>query len=74
MFSLENNFEKKQVMLVSDFNRMDNDQNSPMLTKKILYASFKKAKTSLHVIQLRWRDKVSKDLIITNLKNRKQQV
>ncbi|CAM4847782.1 unnamed protein product [Rotaria magnacalcarata] len=40
-----------------------------MLTKKILFASFKDVKRPPHGTKLRWKDKVMKDITVVNIKN-----
>ena len=66
---LENILRRNRLRWFGHVNRMNNDQNSPMLTKKTLFASFKDAKRPPHGIKLRWKDKIMKDITISNIKN-----
>ena len=66
---LENILRRNRLRWFGHVNRMNNDQNSPMLTKKTLFASFKDVKRPPHGVKLRWRDKIMKDINVSNIKN-----
>ncbi|CAF3565234.1 unnamed protein product [Rotaria sp. Silwood1] len=66
---LENVLRRNRLRWFGHVNRMDNDQNCPMLTKKTLFASFKDTRRPPHGIKLRWKDKIMKDINISNIKN-----
>ncbi|CAF2091991.1 unnamed protein product [Rotaria magnacalcarata] len=67
--TLENILRRNRLRWFGHVNRVDNDQNCPMLTKKTLFASFKDVKRPPHGIKLRWKDKVMKDITVVNIKN-----
>ncbi|CAF4311483.1 unnamed protein product [Rotaria sp. Silwood2] len=66
---LENILRRNRLRWFGHVNRMNNDQNCPMLTKKTLFASFKNVKRPPHGIKLRWKDKIMKDITVSNIKN-----
>ena len=66
---LENILRRNRLRWFGHVNRMNNDQNSSMLTKKTLFASFKDVKRPPHGVKLRWRDKIMKDINVSNIKN-----
>lgn len=66
---LENILRRNRLRWFGHVNRMNNDQNCPMLTKKTIFASFKDVKRPPHGIKLRWRDKIMKDITASNIKN-----
>ena len=66
---LENILRRNRLGWFGHVNRMNNDQNSPMLTKKTLFVSFKDEKRPPYGVNLRWRDKIMKDINVSNIKN-----
>jgi hypothetical protein len=66
---LENILRRNRLRWFGHVNRMNNDQNYPMLTKKILFASFKDVKRPPHGVKLRWKDKIMRDINASNIKN-----
>ena len=66
---LKNILRRNRLRWFGHVNRMNNDQNSPMLTKKTLFASFTDVKRLPHGVKLRWRDKIIKDINVSNIIN-----
>jgi hypothetical protein len=66
---LENILRRNRLRWFGHVNRMNNDQNSPMLTKKTPFASFKDVKRPPHGVKLRRKDKVMRDINASNIKN-----
>lgn len=66
---LENILRRNRLRWFGHVNRMNNDQNSPMLTKKTLFATFKNVRRPPHGVKLRWRDKIMRDLNASNITN-----
>ena len=66
---LENILRRNRLRWFGHVNRMHNDQDSPMLTKNTLFASFKDAKRPSRDVKLRWRDKIMRDINTSNIKN-----
>jgi hypothetical protein len=65
---LENTLRRNRIRWFSHVNRMDNEQSLPMLPKKTLFAPFRDDKRPSHGVKLRWRDKMSKDLTMSDVK------
>ncbi|CAF5212401.1 unnamed protein product [Rotaria magnacalcarata] len=53
---------------------MNNEEDQPMLPKKILFSSFADAKRPPHGVKLRWKDKIAKDLTMCEIKNWRREV
>ena len=67
--SLEQILKRNRLRWFGHVNRMNNEQGYPLLPKKTLFASFKDMKRPPHGIKLRWRDKISKDITTSAIKN-----
>lgn len=53
---------------------MSDEDDHPMLTKKVLFSTFPDAKRPPHGVKLRWRDKISRDLTTCEIKNWRREV
>ncbi|CAF1113431.1 unnamed protein product [Rotaria magnacalcarata] len=72
--SLEKILRRNRLRWFGHVNRMNNEEDQPMLPKKVLFSSFADAKRPLHGVKLRWKDKIAKDLTMCEIKNWRREV
>ncbi|CAF1000279.1 unnamed protein product [Rotaria magnacalcarata] len=72
--SLEKILRRNRRRWFGHFNRMNKEEDQSMLPKEVLFSSFADAKRPPHGVKLRWKDKITKDLTVCEIKSWRREV
>ncbi|CAF2052948.1 unnamed protein product [Rotaria magnacalcarata] len=72
--SLEKILRRNRLRWFGHVNRMNNEADQPILSKKVLFSFFADAQKPPHGVKLRWKDKIAKDFTICEIKSWRREV